>query len=154
MSQFRDQPFERRFDKLGDEAEQHFEEYAERVLNKKFVRFGLERPPLRMSYLPTRIRYTPDYLMTKHFVECQGFGRDQTYKIKLEKLNCLHWWNDLHPVQMYVWDSHKQRECMLHLFRLDDLINEGKANLGHFAEGKAYFALHADDIFEKADGEA
>lgn len=154
MTTFRDQAWEHRFDKMGDEAEGHFEDYAERVLKKKFVRFGLDRPPLRMSDLPTRIRYTPDYLMGKHFVEVQGFGRDQTYKIKLEKLNCLHWWNDLHPVQMYVWDSHNKRECMTHLFTIDRLINDGHAELGHFHEGKAYFALRGDDIFECADVEA
>jgi hypothetical protein len=119
------------------------------------VRFGLDRPPLRMSDLPTRLRYTPDYLMGKQFVEVQGFGRDQTYKIKLEKLNCLHWWNDLHPVYLYTWDSHKKRECMVHLFAVDEIINENRAELGHFAEGKAYFAIKGADIFEKAeDGEA
>lgn len=149
-AQFRDRPFDQRFGDMGDEAEGHFEEYATNVLKKGYVRFGLDRPPLRMSDLPTRLRYTPDYLMGKQFVEVQGFGRDQTYKIKLEKLNSLHWWNDLHPVQMYVWDSHKKRECMLHLFDLDRIINDGRADLGHFAEGKAYFALRAEDLFDAA----
>lgn len=149
-AQFRDRPFDQRFTAMGDEAEGRFEEYATNVLKKGFVRYGLDRPPLRMGDLPTRLRYTPDYLMGKQFVEVQGFGRDQTYKIKLEKLNSLHWWNDLHPVQMYVWDSHKKRECMLHLFELDRIINDGKAELGHFAEGKAYFALRAEDLFDAA----
>jgi hypothetical protein len=150
MSSFRDQNWEARFSQMGDEAEGHFEQYAEGVLGQKWIRFGLERPPLHMASLPTRLRYTPDYLMSKRFVEVQGFGRDQTFKIKHDKLNCLHWWNDLHPLHVYVWDSHKKRECMVHLFEIDRLIDGGKAELGHFHEGKAYFALRAEDIFEAA----
>jgi hypothetical protein len=132
---------------MGDEAEGHFEEYAEGVLGQKWIRFGLERPPLHMASLPTRLRYTPDYLMSKRFVEVQGFGRDQTAKFKLEKLNAAHWWNDLHPLYIYVWDSHKKREHMFHLFELDRLINEARTELGHFHEKKAYFAFAAEDIF-------
>lgn len=150
MSSFRDGSWAHRFEHLGDEAEGHFEEYAEKVLGKKFVRFGLDRPPLHIPSLPTRIRYTPDYLMSHRFVEVQGFGRDQTFKIKLEKLNSQHWWNDLHPVHFYVWDSHKKRECMVHLRAIDQLIDRGVAELGHFREGKSYFAIEGDDIFAEA----
>jgi len=147
---FKDRSFDDRFKDMGDEAEGHFEEYAAKKLKKGVVRYGLNRPPIRMSDLPTRLRYTPDYLMGKHFVEVQGFGKDQTFKLKHEKLNSLHYWNDLHPVYLYVWDSTNERECMLHLFELDKLIDQGKTTLAAFPEGKAYFAFAAQDIFDAA----
>ena len=148
---FRDQPWEQRFAKMGDEAEGHFERYAEEALGLNFVRFGLDRPPLKMSALPTRLRYTPDYLMSNNFVEVQGFGRDQTFKIKLDKLNALHWWNDLHPVYLYVWDTTNERECFVHLFTIDLIINNGDSTLSAFPEGKAYHAIPGDLLFEHAD---
>lgn len=152
MSSFRDQSFEQRFEKMGDEAEGRFEVYAADKLQRGFIRFGLNRPPLKMSELPTRLRYTPDYLMGRRFVEVQGLGRDQTMKVKIDKLNCAHYWNDLHPFWWYLWDRTNERECMFHLFVLDQLINESKAEIGHFAEGKAYFAFKADDVFDAAVG--
>lgn len=150
MSAFKDQSWEQRYTQMGDQAEGRFERYATEELQLSFLRFGLDRPPLRMSQLPTRLRYTPDYLMSNKFVEVQGFGRDQTFKIKLEKLNCLHWWNDLHPTFFYVWDSKNERECMLHLFLIDGIINSGQVTLDHFPEGKAYFALKGEDVFDAA----
>lgn len=147
---FKDQTWENRFQAMGDEAEGHFERYATESQGLGFVRFGLDRPPLKMSSLPTRLRYTPDYLMSNRFVEVQGFGRDQTFKIKLEKLNCLHWWNDLHPVFVYVWDSTNERECMIPLLHLVTLIDQGHAILDAFPEGKAYYAIDGDDVFAGA----
>lgn len=141
---FRNQSWDSRFKAMGDEAEHHFEEYATNVLKLGWIRFGLDRPPLKMSSLPTRLRYTPDYLMSAEFVEVQGFGRDQTFKIKLDKLNSLHWWNDLHPVSLYLWDTTNEREGMVHLEDIDAIINDGAATLDSFPEGKAYFAIPGD----------
>lgn len=151
---FKDQSWDQRFQKMGDQAEGHFEQYATEVLKLGYIRFGLDRPPLKMSMLPTRLRYTPDYLMSNMFVEVQGCGRDQLFKLKLEKLNCLHYWQNLHPTHLYLWDSHNKRECMVHLFDLDALINAGKTTLAAFPEGKAYFEIKADDVFEVAASHA
>lgn len=150
MTTFKDESWDTRFKAMGDEAEGRFEAYATDVLGLGFVRFGLDRPPLKMSALPTRLRYTPDYLMSNYLVEVQGFGRDQVFKIKLEKLNSLHWWNDLHPVRLFVWDSTHGRSCMIPLETIAALINDGHATLASFPEGKAYFAIQGDDIFDLA----
>jgi len=155
---FKDQDFAKRFDAMGDEAEAAFERYAENVLRKKFVRYGLNRPPLQMATLPARVRYTPDYLMSKCFVEVQGLGRDQTFKLKRDKLGSLLWWNDLRHgdfdgVMFYVWDSHNKRECFLPLLTVDDVIGQ-EAELAAFPEGKSYFAVPADAIFEAAYADA
>lgn len=147
---FKDASWAARFEKMGDEAEGRFEAYAEDELKKGYVRFGLNRPPLQMSMLPTRLRYTPDYLMSGGFVECKGLGRDQLLKLKLENLNSLHYWHGLHPVEVYVWDSFKKRECIVPLYEIDKIINDGHATLAHFPEGKAYFAIPAERLFDAA----
>lgn len=145
MPQYKDEKWGEREKVLGDISETKFEEWCERnTLN--FVRTGLSRPPLQMWKLPARIRYTPDYLLTKCYVECQGFGRDQKYKLKLEKWNCLWFWNNVHPVSLYVWDSHLKRECFIALTDFANIL-DSKCSIDQFAEGKSYMAVPADLIF-------
>jgi hypothetical protein len=52
-------------------------------------------------------------------------------------------------VNIYVWDSHKKRECMVPLLVLDDVIGQHAA-LDAFPEGKAYFALEVQRVFDRA----
>ena len=139
---FKEGSWEQRFAKLGDEAERAFEDWAE-VTKRGFTRFGLERPPIAMHRLPARIRYAPDYLTSKSFIECQGFGKDQLVKMKVDKAGCLHWWSDLHPVDLFLWDSTNQRSILVTLDRFDQLLCHPEAVLNHFAEGKPYFQLPA-----------
>jgi hypothetical protein len=141
---FKDASWERRFAEMGDEAEGVFEA----VCKRGYVRCGLNRPPLRMSDLPTRVRYWPDYLCSNKFVEVQGFGRDQRLKIKVDKWGAMHWWSDLHPVEMFVWDSHHRRYCYVTLAQLDALLGAGEAELKTFPENKAYFEFKGDVVFE------
>lgn len=132
---------------MGDEAEQRFEEWCKR--NKRgYVTYGLRRPPVQVYKLPARVRYTPDYLTTKSFVEVQGLGTDQQVKMKLEKWGSLHYWNDLHPVDLYLWDSKKERECLIPLLTFDTLL--GSASLDQFDQSKPYFKLGADEVFALA----
>lgn len=143
---FRDLPWEERENVLGDTAESQFEKWATSI-PLGFVRFGLQRPPLQMHMLPTRIRYTPDYLMSKKFVEVQGFGIDQTIKLKVDKANALHWWNDVHPVEIFLWDSHHQRSTLVPLSVLDSVLGSGQVELRTFSEGKPYFSIPANLVF-------
>lgn len=142
---FKDQAWDQRFQKLGDLAEGKFEEWMTKR-RQGFVRYGLDRPPLQMHKLPTRLRYTPDYLASSRFYEVQGFGRDNEFKIKLDKWSSLHWWNDLHPVWFFVYDSHHERHCTLALTTLDSILNSGRSELKSFAEGKPYFAFNGNEI--------
>jgi hypothetical protein len=146
MSQFRDQTWSQRFKSLGDMAETQFEQWMTRQ-RLGYVRYGLDRPPLAMHKLPHRLRYTPDYLATGRFYEVQGFGRDQTFKLKLDKWSCLQWWNDLHPVSFFVYDSHHERSCTVSLEDVTATINAGRVRLASFAEGKPYFAFDGNDVF-------
>jgi hypothetical protein len=147
---FKDQAWSSRFDAMGDQAEGVFEEVCE----LGFVRFGLNRPPLRMSALPARIRYTPDYLMSSKLVEVQGFGRDQVMKLKLDKWNCLHWWNSVHPVELFLYDSHNDRWTFVTLKQLDEWLANGEAELRSFPEGKSYFAFRASLLFDEDEDAA
>lgn len=146
MNAFRDRTFTERYSKMGDTAEKKFEE----VYSKGFVRWGLDRPPLQVPKLPKRIRYTPDYLTTSHLIECQGFGRDQELRLKVDKLNALEWWSLVHPVQIFVWDSHNKRYAYVDLEQIDGWINAQQVKLKWFAEGKAYWAIPAEAIFAEA----
>jgi hypothetical protein len=150
---FKDKDWASRFDALGDEAEQKFEAYCKKR-RRGFERFGHNRPNLRMDMLPARVRYTPDYLTSKCFVEVQGLGTDQLFKLKLDKHGALHYWNDMRSphfegVQFYVWDSYRKRECLLPLLVLDEVIGQC-AELNAFPEGKAYFEIPADEVFDAA----
>lgn len=144
---FKDKPFSARFSEMGDLSEGAFEQWCEDN-GQNYIRWGLDRPPLAMQMLPTRLRYSPDYLMSRQFVECQGYGRDGMFKLKVEKHGALHWWADLHPVQMWILDSNKQQACFLTLKQIDALLPLG--TIDTFPEGKAYFAINGVDIFAAA----
>lgn len=145
MSAFKDQQFSSRLSQMGDQAETAFEEYITEA-DYSYVRWGLNRPPLNVARLPARLRYAPDYLVQNNFVECQGLGRDQTFKLKFNKWGALHWWRDVYPVEMFVFDSHKHRVTRLDLATLDDLLVD--ATIDSFHDSGGYFALPADLIFE------
>lgn len=147
---FADQPFASRFAQMGDQAEAKFEEWAGGEC-KGFVRFGLNRPPLHMASLPTRLRYAPDYLCTDGFYEVQGFGKKQQLQLKVEKWSCLNYWNTLHPVHLFLYDSHNDRSTVVGLAMVQEWLDYGKATIGHFPEPKTYFAVSADDVFATED---
>jgi hypothetical protein len=140
---FADQPFATRLGKMGDEAEQKFEE----VWDKGFEPWGLRRPKLHVPSLPERVRHAPDYITSSCFVECKGVGADQILKIKVVEYSCMQWWNQLHPVRIFVWDSKKKRHTIFNLPMLTEWINGGLATLQFFPEAKAYFAVPCEVVF-------
>jgi hypothetical protein len=147
MAGFRNQGWSTRFESMGDEAEQKFEEWAARN-RKGYTRYGLDRPPIQVYKLPARLRHTPDFLTSTHLIECQGLGQDQSFKLKLEKHGALHHWHSVFPVQLYIWDSAKKREAFLGLMEFDSLLGTVGAQLHAFPDNnKAYFAVPADHIF-------
>lgn len=145
---FKNESWESRFDKMGDEAEGVFEYVCEHELELGFTRYGLNRPPLKMASLPARIRYTPDYLMSAKLVEVQGFGRDQVFKLKVDKWGALHAWNTIHPVDLFAWDTTNGRWCFITLTALDNIMD--CASLDSFDEGKPYFGFPGDLVFAQS----
>jgi len=134
---------------MGDASEKKFFE----LCGGKAVRFGLDRPEgIHVPSLPQRLAAMPDFLTTRALVECMGLGRKQLLQLKLTKFNVLRYWQNLHPVVVFVWDSHKKRSCLISVDALDRLIQTPHlAEFTYFDDCKLVFALPADSVFESAD---
>ena len=139
---FKDQPFARRFDAMGDAAEQVFEQ----TYPLGWARYGLNRPPINLATVPPIVRYTPDYITSKGLVECQGFGRDQTYKMKQGKWEALLTWNLMFRTDLFVWDSFNRRYGFVRLSDLSDVLSSGRIPIRQFPEGTAYWAVVVDQL--------
>lgn len=147
MPSFKDQHWAARYEGMGDQAEQAYEQVCNEVLGLKFVRWGLDRPPLLVHKLPKRIRYSPDYLMTHRFVEVQGFGQDQIVKLKLDKYDALRWWNVLHPVHLFLFDSANVRWTFVTMDQLTLILEAEEVPIERFPEGHRYYAFPAEMLF-------
>lgn len=141
---FSGQSWAKRLEGMGDASEGKFLEVAEQ-LGRRPVRFGFDRPPFSIVKIAKKLRYTPDYIDDKGLIECQGFGRDQVFKLKVEKLSALAAWDAEHPVHLFLWDSAKKRYLLVALSAIQALIDSGSSSMGYFPDGKgkAYFAVPA-----------
>ena len=144
---FHGRSFGARFGAMGDEAEAVFEA----TYGQGFVRTGLNRPPISMAALATRVRYTPDYLTSSGYVEVKGTGRDQILKLKVENLNALHFWNQVMECRLWIWNTTRSvwGHCTIKELqkRIDDPA--GGVTLDHFHDGKAYFAIPIDSVIDE-----
>ena len=145
---FADRSWPERFAKLGDEAEAEFEKWCERN-QMGFEHSGRRRPPFSMKYLHSYVRHEPDYLTGTMYFEVKGFGKEQVLKLRTDKLDALHFWNLLHPVYIWVWDSTNKRFCYWHVDKIDVMARE--AEIGHFPEGPPYYAIEAGRLFPEED---
>lgn len=126
---------------MGDEAEGVFE----KVHPWGFIRYGLDRPPLKVGALSLKLRYTPDYLTGSSLIEVIGCGRDGVIKLKCEKLTALQMWELDHPVQIFFWDSHNEKYAYA---PLGDVVRAiyTTSNVQRFNDGKPYWALKVEDL--------
>lgn len=127
---------------MGDEAEGVFEA----TYPQGFVKFGLSRPPINLSRVPEFVRYTPDYLTARGMVEVQGFGRDQTMKLKEDKLQALIDWRKATAwrVDLFLWNSAENEFAWVRIPELIEALPLAEKRM--FPEGKPYFAWHVDNI--------
>lgn len=126
---------------LGDPAEQAFTQWAT-LLGYVPIRYGLDRPPLQVSKLPTFIRHAPDFLTTDCFYEVQGCGQDQTFKFKHDKLWALHEWHQHHDVRMWLWNQTLDRNVDIPLKELLTMCGTPDWRIdGVFDGHKAYAAV-------------
>jgi len=125
---------------MGDEAEEMFE----KVYPHGWERYGLKRPRIQVGKLKLKIRYTPDYVTSSSLIEVQGFGADQTVKLKLEKERALHQWNQDMPVQMFLWDSKQRRYGYIPIDAMTH-ASHTHGQLGRLDEKPAWF-IQADDL--------
>lgn len=139
---FAERPWDQRINLMGDIAELAYEQHA----TEPYARYGLNRPPLAVHALPPEIRYTPDYITETHFVEVQGHGKDQTIKLKYDKLRALHWWHRIMPVHLWLYDSTTQTATTVTLDVIDQILSSGKGEWHTFAEGTAYLAIPLQEL--------
>lgn len=134
---------------MGDASEEKFVEHVD----GKCERWGFNRPEgVHIPSMPARVRGAPDFVTTHALVECMGLGRAQHLQVKLEKWGVLRWWNDLLPVSVWVWDSHKRRSCLISLKALDALIQTPELiDVNYFDNRKLVMCVPADDLFAAAD---
>lgn len=112
-----------------------------------WVRYGLSRPPLKMSMLSTVVRHTPDYLTSRGFVEVQGFGKDQIVKLKPAKLDALGQWDSFMPVELFLWDSTNSRYGQWPLDVVLGWLSHPDATTGEFHDTGMYHAIPASVMF-------
>lgn len=135
---FHQQSFSNRFRSMGDEAEGVFEEKHE----GKFVRYGLNRPPIGMNQMTAKIRYTPDYLTARTLVEVMGVGNDRILKLKSEKAYALQQWNTDMDLELFLWDSKLKDSKSVAWPAIWDLLPDLPMNV--FPEGKQYWEINVD----------
>jgi hypothetical protein len=140
MTSFRDREFSSRFAQMGDKAEAAFD-----AAFPAHHKLGLNRPPMQVGRLAPLLRYTPDRLTTDGFIEVQGMGRDQTVKLKVEKMLELMRWSVSAPLQLFLYDSHKKRWCIGTIDEWVDVFFQF-GEYAQFPEGKPYIGVHARDI--------
>lgn len=135
MSAFHERTFAERFSAMGDEAEGVFTA----VYPEGWVRTGLDRPPINVGKLPLKVRYTPDFLTSKGYVEVMGCGSDRRLKLKVEKLQALGMWHLDFRTDLFVWDRPKTRYGWV---RYEELVNAvDGCPMGEFREGKSFYRL-------------
>jgi len=139
MTSFKDRSFSQRFGAMGDEAEGKFEERHE----GKFVRYGLNRPPISMAMLPPMLRYTPDYLTSHGLIEVQGVGKDRKLKLKIDKALSLQQWHQTFKLTFFVWDSTKLDSIYIPWDELYPVLP--KMPIEMFPEGKPYWSIDIDE---------
>lgn len=141
MTQFRNRNFDDRLKKggMGDLAEGVFEQ----VYPKAWDRMGFNRPKTPMQGMAPFIRYTPDYMTYHGPVEVQGFGNDQTAKIKVDKLQALREWDSIQETRLFLFDSKNNRWAMLTIEQVLDLVEDDLVVIDSFPEGKQFYAIPA-----------
>jgi hypothetical protein len=140
---FSQQTFATRHGQMGDESEAVFDElHADRVHRLGLNRYWANGKRLTLTQMSTPMRYAPDRMVGDRFVECMGIGRDQTLKIKDEKIVALLRWSMLGPTDLFVWDSSKRRwwQAPIELWRAA-AAEHGEVKT--FPEGKLFWAIHA-----------
>ena len=141
---FKDQPFDKRVQPggMGDRAESVFEA----VYPQAWDRMGWNRPRTPMQGMAPMLRFMPDYMTYKGPVEVQGFGSDQTIKLKCDKYDALMQWDHIQDTRLFLWDSHNRRHAILPMAGPDSIrqIVNNSAIIDTFPEGKDFFAMNAD----------
>lgn len=134
---FHTQTFANRLGAMGDQAEQAFED----VWPTTWLRFGLNRPPIKVSSLPEFLRYTPDYMSGENMIEVQGIGREGVLKLKVEKYCALKSWDLIHPTLLFIFDSRRKKWGAFPIAELNTVLRNEGWTIGQFHDGPVFYQI-------------
>lgn len=153
---YRDQPWNSRFGKMGDQAEDVFEKV--KPLGP-YIRFGWNRPRgISVVHMPTVLRHKPDFYAAGSLIEVVGLGRDGILKLKVSKYEALKLWRKLlddgggQDILLFVWNSHKEEYAILSWSEQKKLVQQSRRLRGvqEFNDGNKYFPILWSEIKETA----
>lgn len=158
MSNYRDQPFGRRFQTMGDMAERAYEAIG--PLGNT-TRFGFRRPKgMKFNHIPEGFRHAPDFITSTYLVEVMGLGRDGILKsVKTTKYEALKEWNafakklGLMGVALFIWNSSEKQFVVLNWDALVEEVRYSKRKYGVQSfenDGNEYYRLDWERLTEKA----
>lgn len=143
MTTYRDKRWHKRFETMGDTAENAFLEvhpYAHRT--------GLNRPSFDVRGMVDAMRYAPDFMVPDCLYEVMGCASrgDSLLKVKFDKLSALATWECIGPVRLWIWDSSKKRYWDGTLQEWTKACHK-HGEVARFPDNnKPYFALHIDNF--------
>lgn len=147
---FHNQSFNNRLATMGDPAE----EACDKVYEYKTHDLGLNRVwkngvGLYMVEMTAAMRYTPDRMVRDRNIECMGIGRDRTLKIKHEKIAALRCWEQVGPIDLFVFDKPNETYYQASIETwYNACINHADEEAFH--DGKTYYGLHEKHFPSKA----
>lgn len=138
---FHRQSFKTRFGTMGDPAEAVFD-----LVYPKNHKLGLNRPPFYMGGMVLAMRYVPDRMLRDRFVEVMGCGRDGKLKLKHEKIEALQTWQQIGPVELFVYDQFNETYYEAPLDAWVSAAHTLGASRTFDNDGKTYLELHISDF--------
>ena len=156
---FHEQSFGKRFQTMGDLAENV---YAEVKPLGNTTRFGFRRPKgVKFATFPEGLRHMPDFVTSSYLVEVMGLGKDGILKsMKVSKYNSLKYWNKfaqqlgLLGVVLFIWNSAKKQYIVLSWKSIVDEVAYCKRTDGVKSfenDGNEYYPLRWDRLVDKAE---
>lgn len=113
-----------------------------------YVRYGVDDPFVHADALPARIRHTPAYLTAEAFVEPIDLGPDATLRLEAEVYRALCWWNQVHPVVLFVHDATTGRWCLEPVSNLTRRFDGNGGRVTSRPDRRSRYALPAWLIFD------
>lgn len=128
----------------------------EAVWPQWYVRYSVDRAPFRMTNLPARLRHSPAYLTAETFIDVRAVRDDGTVRLDPEAYEALCWWDQVHPVVLFISDERTGRWCLEPISAVTEWISTGRVHAVRGTGDSANWAIPADLIFgpeiEPADG--
>ena len=139
MSEFHQQSWGARYQKMGSTAETAFLENYPHA-----HRLGIDRPDFPVVKLPLFFRQAPDFLLADGAYEVMGVSsraKNPTLKLKFEKLEVLKLWDTFGDTYLWVWDSSKKQFTCGRIKVWDKLCHD-HAEVARFEDNnKTYWSL-------------